>query len=533
MQMTGEMVKALMVTGRTRVLTRTFVVVGAVSLVVAACGGPSGSNAGSSGGTPQQGGEIVMAINTEGQSMDPAWCATMAPDRCAPVFGTLLEYDAEADEFAPLMAESFESQDGQSWTLKLREGVTFTDGTPFDAEAVAFNWARLKDPATLSSAAPHLTPLTWRVVDPLTLEVTSESPNFNLPAALTAPLGMIASPTAIAEKGPDFGNQPIGAGPFVLQSWTRNAEARFTANPDYWGEGPFIDSFVLKVISADDQRMNTLRAGEVDIAWSLQSKDARAAEAEGFTVHEIPLVGGTGVNFNLADPLMQDEQLHTALLQAIDTKQIVAAVYPVDTPADAFLFPDSPFRDDSLGVYPEANVDEAQTLFDSYLQKSGKSDLTITLSSYAGIPDLDLVSQLLQSQLQEIDGLTVKIDAMDFATLEGHRKAGTFQMALGAQLSQDVDMMYDVFHTGGSKNITRYSNPDVDKALETTRVSQDAAQVSEAYAQVNGIVSEEGPMRTFRYQNGYIFTSPKVNDLTVVGSTAGAGVRLDRAWIAQ
>ncbi|PXW36150.1 UNVERIFIED_CONTAM: peptide/nickel transport system substrate-binding protein [Williamsia faeni] len=532
MQTMGEKVKVAKVNGRAVVLARTFAALGAVSLMVGACGGPAGTSA-ESGGTPQQGGEIVMAINTEGKTMDPAWCATMAPDRCAPVFGTLLQYDSETDKFVPSMAESFESQDGQNWTLKLREGVTFTDGTPFDAEAVAFNWARLKDPATLSAAAPYLAPLTWRVVDPQTLEVTSEHPNFNLPAALTAPLGMIASPTAITEKGADFGNQPIGAGPFVLDNWTRNAQAKFTANPNYWGDGPYIDSFVLKVVSADDQRMNTLRAGEVNVAWSLQSKDAAAAKAEGFTVHELPLVGGTGVNFNLSDPIMQDEQLHTALLHAIDSKQIVAAVYPADTPADAFLFSDSPFRDDALGVYPAANVAEAQKLFDAYLKKSGKSDLTITLSTYAGIPDLDLVSQLLQSQLQEIHGLTVNIDAMDFATLEGKRQAGTFEMALGAQLSQDIDMMYDVFHTGGSKNITKYSNPDVDKALETTRVSQDPDEVSKAYAQVNGAVSKDGPMRTFRYQHGYIFTSPKVHDLTVVGSTAGAGVRLDRAWIAQ
>lgn len=474
-----------------------------------------------------------MAINTEGQSMDPAWCALMAPDRCAPVFGTLLEYDPESGELGAGMAESFESADGSVWTLKLRDGMTFSDGTPFDAEAVAFNWNRLKDPATLSSSLPYLKPLTWQVIDPLTLEVTSAQPNFNLPSLMAAPLGMIASPTAITEKGPDFGNQPVGAGPFILQSWTRNAEAKFTANPDYWGEGPFIDSFVLKVISQDDQRMNTLRSGEIDIAWSLQSKHAQAAEAEGFTVHDVPLVGGTGVNFNLADPTMQDSQLRSALLHAIDNKQIVAAVWPADKPADAFLFPDSPYRDDALGMYPEKNVDEAQKQFDAYLKKTGKSDLTVTLSTYAGIPDLDLVGQLLQSQLQEIDGLTLKIDAMDFATLEGQRHAGTYQLALGAQLSDDMDMMYEVFHTDGARNFTNYSNPDVDKALETTRTSQDAAEIEKAYAQVNGLVSQQAPMLTFRYQNGYIFTSDKVNDLNVVGSSGGAGVRLDRAWIAQ
>lgn len=512
---------------------RAAIVALALSMAAAGCSSADGTNADSGeSDSPQRGGELVMAVNTEGQTMDPAWCAMYAPDRCAPVFGTLMRYDTTQEQFMPGMAKSFESEDGKTWTLELREGVKFTDGTPFDAEAVAFNWARIKDPATLSTAAQVAAPLTWRVVDPLTLEVILDQPNVQLPWALTQGLGMIGSPTAITAMGADFGNAPIGAGPFVLTKWTRNSEAKFAANPDYWDEGvPYVDTFVLKVISQDDQRLNALRAGQIDINWSLLAKDAKALGAEGYTIHSLPLVGGTGVNFNFEDPVMKDPQLRLALQKTFDSAQINSAVYPGSEPVTAFLFPDSPYRDDSLGVFPKKDLAGAQKLFDEYLAKNGKTSLTVTLSSYAGIPDLELVAQMIQSQAQEIKGLTLEIKPMDFATLTGDRRSGAYQLALGATLSQQMDAIYDVFHSDGSTNITRYSNPKVDEALETSRSSTNPDQVVEAYKVVNGEISKDAPLLTWRHQTGYIFTQKDVKGLTLRGTMSGAGVNVEQAWI--
>ncbi|MBS9376104.1 Oligopeptide-binding protein AppA [Rhodococcus sp. B50] len=500
--------------------------------VVAGCGGTSTvASDGGPVGDPKHGGELVMAVNIESKTLDPAWCPYNY-DRCAPIFGTLLEYDAESDEMVSAMAESFESTDGVTWILKLRDGVKFSDGTPYDAEAVAFNWARIKDPATLSTATELAAPLTWRVVDPLTLEVTSATPNFQLPWAMTQGLGMIGSPTAMQEMGADYGNAPIGAGPFLLESWTRDTEARYVANPDYWDANlPYLDSFVLKVIKHDDQRLNALRAGEIDIAWSTQSKDAKTMEAEGFTVHTLPLVGGTGLNLNLEDPVLEDPDLRLAIQKSIDPKGINAAVYPGTDSADAFLRPDSEFRDDALGKYPELNLDEAQKIFDSYLSRTGKSDVTLSFNVHAGIPDLTLVAQVLQSQLQKINGLTVNIEPVEYGALETMRRAGDFQMVLGSTLSQQMDALYDTFHSGGKNNITGFSNPEVDAALETTRTSNDPEDVKAAYQTVNGVVSEDAPIRTWRYPEGYIFSQKDVEGLKVIGVPSAAGVIVDEVWL--
>ncbi|QGG40097.1 ABC transporter substrate-binding protein [Aeromicrobium yanjiei] len=508
------------------------VMVAAAGCSAGGAGGGGGGGGGGEGGTPKSGGTLTMAVNLEGQTMDPAWCGTFGFDRCAPVFGTLLRYDTEKDEFVPGMAESFESSDGKSWTLKLRPGMTFSDGTPFDAEAVVANWDRIKDPKTLSPAARKVEEITWKVEDATTVAVTSESANFQLPWSLTGPIGMIGSPTAIKASGKDFGNKPIGAGPFVLDKWTRNSQAEFVRNEKYYEEGlPHLDKFVLKVIAQDDQRLNALRAGEIDIDWSLLTKDAKAVEAEGFNVLRLPLVGGTGLIFNFEDPVAKDPLLREAMLKAFDSAQINNAVYPGDKPVDALLFPDSPYRDDSKGTFPKKDLPGAQKLFDDYLAKTGKTSVTLKFSTYAGIPALEQVAQILQSQMEKIKGLNFEIDAMDGGTLQGKVLSGKWQIAMGATLSQQADALYEVFHSEGTINTTRYSNPKVDAAFETTRTSNDEAEVTEAYKVLAGELSKDGPLRNWRYQVGHLFTPKKVKGLILAGTASGAGTYLERAWI--
>lgn len=511
---------------------RALIPVAVLATVIAGCGGTSTSG-GDGAGEPQPGGELVMAMNIESKTLDPAWCPYHY-DRCAPIFGTLMEYDAEADQIVPDFAESFESTDGISWTLKLRPGIKFSDGTDYNAEAVAYNWARIKDPATLSTATALAAPLTWQVIDPLTLQVTSTTANFQLPWALSQGLGMIGSPTAMEKMGDDYGTAPIGAGPFLLEKWTRDSEARYVKNPGYWDEGlPYLDSFVLKVIKADDQRMNALRAGEIDIAWSMQSKDAKTMGTEGFTVHELPLVGGTGLNFNFEDPVLKDPKLRLALQQAVDAAGVNNAIYPGNEPTTALLRPDSPYRNDDSATYPEFDLTAAQKTFDEYAKSSGKPDVTLTLNVHAGIPDLGLVAQILQSQLQEINGVTINIEPVDYGALETLRQSGDYQLTLGSTLSQHMDALYETFHTDGRNNITNYSDPEVDAALETSRSSNDPEVVNAAYTAVNSKVSEAAPLRTWRYPSGYIITQTDVQGLKVIGVAAGAGVIIDETWVSK
>ena len=208
-----------------------------VGLVLSGCGGGSGSESSSTdAGTPKKGGKLTYAMNTEVPSLDPALCGVTA-STSIPIFGTLLRQDPDKNEFVGQMADSFTTSDGKAWTLKLREGVKFSDGTAFDAEAVAFNWDRIKDPKTLSPAARVTKDMTWKVVDPTTVSVTLKSTNYQFPWQLAKGLSMIGSPAAIKAAGADVGNKPVGAGPFTLKKWTRNSQIEYSRNPAYFETG--------------------------------------------------------------------------------------------------------------------------------------------------------------------------------------------------------------------------------------------------------------------------------------------------------
>lgn len=518
---------------RRRTVPRMMISVLATALLATGCGGGT-STSGETGneasdGTPKRGGTLIFSLNTDVRSLDPVLCGITGWERCQPIYGTLLNYNHEKQQFEPGMAESFESSDGKEWTLKLRPGVKFTDGTPFDAEAVAFNWERISDPKNLSPARDLTTDLEWEVVDPLTLKVTSKKPNYQLPWALQQGLGMIASPTAIKSKGADFGNQPVGAGPFILKEWTRNTQLVYERNPNYWDQPrPYADRYIIKIIPADDQRLNALRTGEINMMWTLVTSYVKKAEQEGFVKHELPLIGGTGLQFNLRNEHLKDPNLRLAILKLLNPEQINAAVYPGDTAPDAFFYPGSPYRDDSLGKFPERDVPGAQKLVDEYLAKIGQPSLTLKFTTYAGIPLLEQVAQLMQAQIQEAKGLKVELVPVDGVTLSRDVAARNYELVMGASLSQHADGIYKFFHSKGSQNTTGYSNPVVDEALEKTRSSNDPEVVKRAYQVVNGEISKDGVLRTWRYQSGRIMTPKYIKGIQMAYMAA---TPIETVWI--
>lgn len=499
----------------------TMVVAG---MTLASCS--SSDEGGEPAGDPQAGGTLAWAMVGETQSMDPANCGLVAYQRCSPVFGTLMRYDGESDTVVPYMAESFDSADGANWTLKLREGVTFSDGTPYDADAVVYNWNRIKDPATLSPAAGATRGLTWEVVDPRTVAVKVEKANFQLPWQLVRGLGAIGSPTAIQAAGAEVASKPVGAGPFIMSEWIRNSEMRFVKNPTYFEEGkPYIDAMTIKLVTAEDQKLNALLSGEVQMAPSSSANDVEKMEANGFTSSKAEVVGGGGVIFNYRDPVIGDEGLRGALLHAIDADQFVDALDMVTEPAEAFLRPDG-----TSAAYPEMDLAEAQALFDDYLARTGKREEKITLSSYAGFPVMEQSAQLLQSQLQKIKGLTAQIVPLEAPVLLSKQRQGDYQLLLTTFQSPTRDLIFDLFHTNGSQNTTGYSNPKVDEALNITRSSNDPETVNKAYETANVEISADAPMRTWNYIDAYLIAEEDVQGVNIVPTSSGAAWDWEDVW---
>ncbi|GAA1011736.1 ABC transporter substrate-binding protein [Acrocarpospora pleiomorpha] len=515
-----------------RALPRAVVAL-AMAAVMAGCGGVSAKNAAESAGdgSPKRGGEVTGVVLSN-PIPDSARCGTpTAWIYCEPIYGSLMRYIAKDDKFEPAMAESLESSpDGKVWTLKLRSGITFTDGTPYDADAVSFNWERAKNPALLSPALYWLSQMTWKVVDPLTIEVTLKGPNYNFPWALQYELGMIGSPKAIQEKGDAFGKEPVGAGPFILEQFVENSYLRYTRNPDYIEKGlPYIDKLTLKLIPGDDVRINAFRAGEVNVHRTYIKRDAKALEDAGNNVHRMVVWGGTSLGFNVKDPDLKDTDLRAALMHAFDNAQLTAAIYPGDVAPDSWYAPDSPYREDNV-KYPAFDLAEAQRLFDAYLAKTGKASLTLELIGFGTAPVAKQAIEVIGAQFNKIKGLTVNVRPLDNLVLVQRWRESDFQLSyVSSANSQTPESMFRAFSTNGDLNYYGYSNPALDEALETTRRTTNADELAAAWKAVGAELSKaDAPVRLFAYEHDMVIGAPTVHGINPVNV---GGATWERVWV--
>jgi len=509
---------------------RVAAVAAALALAVGACSGGEAGPAGDTGGEPQRGGTVVFSWNSDPQSLDAMRCGNaVAWGACQAIYGTLLNYDAATNEFSPGMAESFDSTDGQTWTLKLREGVTFSDGTPFDAAAVVFNWDRAKDPAGLSPGGSIARGMSYVATDPRTVTITLQKPNWQLRWSMYIELAFIGSPQAIRQKGPDFANSPVGAGPFVFGSWSRGTRLELTRNNGYWDQPrPYLDSLVFAPIGADDQRLNALRSGDITVMSTLTDEYARKATQEGFVDHTMPSFGGVGVRVSWKQGPLADPDVRLAIAKLIDAKQINDALYNGAPSPATFSPPGTQYFDDKA-VFPAQDVAGAQALIDGYRARNGGGDVVVTYRLVGGIPLQDQVAQMFQAQVQRVRGLRLEIVPLDISAFVGDLNSGNYQLILNGFNGVNTDALYELFHTGASQNAGGYSDPATDAALDRARATEDPAQQLAAYQEAMEHIAANVGHRAWRYQTTHVLARQEVHGIQ---PNFNYFLRADLVWIA-
>ena len=502
------------------------------AVLLAACGSADGSGGtGGDAGPPRSGGEVVFSVNIDAQSIDAVKCGQNANwGPCQAVYGTLLNVDPGSGQFEPGMAESFTSDDGKVWTLTLRTGITFTDGTPFDAGAVVFNWDRAKDPANLSPGGAIARSMTYEAVDPRTVRVTLPTVNWQLPWALYSELAFIGSPTAVQRAGADFANAPVGAGPFVLESWQRGTRMTLDRNAGYWDRPrPYLDRIVFAPIGPDDQRLNALRSGDVDIMVSLLDEHAERATREGFLDHTLDHVGGSGLRFNFQQGPLVDPDVRLAVAKLIDAQQISEAFYDGAAPATTWVRDGSRLYDPDA-VFPRQDVAGAQALIDGYLARTGASDVTVTYKLVGGIPVQDQVAQMVQAQVQRVRGLHLQIVPLEIATYLTDFNKGDFELAVASINGVNPDVLYLYFHSGAAQNYGGYADPATDAALDRARGTPDTAEQLAAYREATKHVAANLGQLSWRYQTTHILAREAVHGIVPSYSSY---LRSELVWTGQ
>jgi peptide/nickel transport system substrate-binding protein len=239
--------------------------------------------------------------------------------------------------------------------------------------------------------------------------------------------------------------------------------------------------------------------------------------------------GGTALAFNLDDATASDPDLREALLLAFNAEQITSSSYPGEKPVTAYFPEDAPYRDDDAGVYPEFDLAGAQKAFDAYLDKVGKDSLELTMLGYAEYPIMVQVAEVIQSQLNQIEGLQVSLESMAGLALNAAIREGKYQIAMAnAASSQNPKALYRAFHTDGDMNVTGYSDPEVDAALETVQSTEDPEAIAKAYELIGGRLSTDAPYRLFAQEKDIIIVAKNVHGVNPVSLGA---VTSELLWI--
>ena len=469
-----------------------------VLLLAGACGTPASSDASDEPvGDPVSGGSATMIQVREPVSLDPAalsnnWVGQSLLGNA--LYGTLMIDNPETLEIEYRMASDFSTTDGgNTFTLELQPGLTFTDGTPLDAQAVHLNWSRIADPDTGSSSFPQASQISaTEVVDETTLRVVMANPNPMFAYSITnSTLNWIASPTAL-EKGKDaFNNAPIGAGPFVLTQWRRQDRMELTRNPDYWdAPRPYLDSITLLNVPDGSQRVNMLASGGADLASETSWTALARAEDAGLGTELAPVGGGQYFAMNTRRAPFDDPRARRAVSMALNLDDINVAAFEGTGDIPETLFPESsPFyKDIPLAEY---NPEEAQRLFDELAAEGKPVEFTFLATT---LPETKATAEVTQAQLAAYDNVHMNVEAVDFAAFIPRNIARDYEMMISSANVQEPDStLWNAFHSRSMGNVTGISDPELDAALDAGRVGTTPEERDAAYEIVQKRLNEVAP----------------------------------------
>jgi peptide/nickel transport system substrate-binding protein len=474
-----------------------------VGLLATACGDDDGGGASDDSpvtdAAPQHGGRLVVATDAEAEGLDPANSnlSLGGYTYATAIFDPLMVADSDGD-IVPYLAESLvPDEDFTTWTMTLRPGVTFHDGTPFNAEAVRLNVEHHLQSIGAASLA-DLKGVT--VIDDLTLTFDLAATWVPFPAYLTASLGLMAAPAMLED--PEGASHPIGTGPFVFQEWTRNQRLVVTRNPDYWQEGlPYLDEIEFRPIPEFQSRLNALQSGEVDVLYALGGdafgalRDA-GGELQVQEVTEGPFLESYILLNNVTEPF-DNEHARRALAHATDVDQLNEVLERglAERATGPFSGEDDyPVPDDLPGYDPERAASELE----AYRADTGE-DLSFELST-SSTPQSLQEAELLQDMWRQA-GIEVDIRQVEETQVIIDVLLGNFQaIPWGFDGFPDPDQQMIFWSSataapvgGFATNFGRFTNPRVDELMTEARRTVDHEVRLANYTEVAQIIVDEVP----------------------------------------
>lgn len=462
--------------------------------------------------------DLVIALRSEPSSMDPQFHSlTPNTQMSETIFDPLVRTDKNVNP-VPSLAESW-TVDGDVWEFKLREGVTFSDGTPFTAEDVLFTYDRVpKVPNSPSSYSLYLSSIkTVEAPDPLTVRITTNGPS----PVLLPNLSMVPIMSKKAASGPapegkttvelNRGDGLIGTGPYKFVSWKRGAEIVLERNENYWGEQPDWDRVIFRPITNPAARVAALLAGDVDLIEDPPTDDIpKLKQDSNLHVQETPSVRVIYMALNQGDEVppgmsgtdgknpLQDRRVRQALSLAIDRNAIVERIMGGSAQAAGNLLAYPGFGTaEALANAPQADTEQAKKL----LTEAGYPDgFGVSLGSPAGRYTNDQrIAQTIASMWARI-GVKADVDTMAPPVFFKRRDEFAFSTYLAGWAASSGEMLNplmalvvtkDPSRGLGTTNWSKYSNTELDTLVLEARQTVDDDARSEMLQRAGQMVMED------------------------------------------
>lgn len=468
---------------------------------------------------PATGGVLKIGANTPPTEVDPV---TMYDGSSIAVVQLVLEYLVwlEPDySLTPMLAESWEpEEDGSVWAFTLREGVTFSDGTPLDAETVKASFDRLLDPesqsAALSAFGSVLSEGGVSVRDERTVVFTLDRPFSDFAYLVSA--GNYNALILKSDYASDFQTNPIGTGPFLMTSYDADTGAVFEKNPDYWDEGkPYLDGAEVVYFADAQAAIIALQSGDIDTQVGTQLSSAAPIEADdNFTIDIVPGTGMTAFTMRVDTAPFDVKEVRQAVAWGLDR---VGLVETVTNGAgvignDHLMAPAYPASPTDL---TQREADPAQV--EELLAAAGVEDLSFTLTFD---PPNQTYALAIQNQLQQV-GITVELEELQSdAFYGGDQGADTPWLFSTANLvgwaGRPVPSQFVIpmVMSDGVWNGSKYANPDLDAAAAAYDASTEDADKEAQAKIIADLLWEDVPVILSFWSAGARAFNNKVQGLT-------------------
>jgi peptide/nickel transport system substrate-binding protein len=486
---------------------------GSAATSAAAAGAPTAAPAAAATAAPAAasstgGGTLTYALGFDlDDTMDPQVTHFDSTIRVTLNICEPLVWEPEPGKFVPGLADSWEvSPDVKEYTFKLKQGVKFHDGTPFNAEAVKFTLDRVIDPETKAGQAhDQLGPYDHtEIVDEHTVKVVMKQGFAPLLTNLNGYLGIV-SPTAVKTMGlAEFARHPVGTGPFMFKEWVPKDHITLAKNPDYnWGSSFYkhtgaahLDEVIFKVIPEASVRTGALKSGEVQYADEIDPLEVEALKQDpNFVVIEKGQPGSGYVlllNTTSTGPI-SDPQVRLALEYAIDREGLNKAVFQgLNKVAWSPLMQPTFGYDATTAQVYSFDAEKAKQILDAAgwtpgadgIREKGGQKLLIDFPIISR-PNDKAMAESIQASLRDV-GVDFKITPLERAAYTEQRQQNKYDAGFMWFSYGDPDVLRTIFHSANvdAFNRAKYQVPEVDKMLEEAAATSDPAKRAELYAQI-------------------------------------------------